>query len=108
MKPSEPEFGVCPVAPLSVRSYPNPFGESAVIKLERSGLCPVRTGTGNLQSARTSASAPFLPRYWITGSITWDGQGDEQGLSVANGVYFLRAYSGNRSLATHKILKLQR
>lgn len=106
MNPSEPEFGVCPVAPLSVRSYPNPFGESAVIKLE--GLAYAQTAPElaiyNLRGQRIRS---FPATLLDTGSITWDGR-DEQGVSVANGVYFLRAFSGNRSLATHKILKLQR
>ncbi|HNQ43117.1 MAG TPA: FlgD immunoglobulin-like domain containing protein, partial [Candidatus Cloacimonadota bacterium] len=104
--PTDTEAGVTSATAVKLRSYPNPFGQDTVIRLE--GLTKASQQPDlaifNLRGQRVR----MYPGATLQDStITWDGR-DEQGLPVANGVYFIRAFQGAKALATHKVLKLKR
>ncbi len=71
---------------LAARAEPNPFHDSAVLRLAAGGATPTRL---EIFGADGRLVRTFGELKTVDGGITWDGRGDN-GQAVPSGVYFYR------------------
>lgn len=83
-------------------NYPNPFNSSTSINFEISATSTVELIIYNSlgQKIKHLANRMFFPGSY---SINWDGR-DEEGRSVASGVYFYRFIAGESTISKKMIL----
>ena len=90
-----------PVADARVTSYPNPFNSRATIQLNGFGDDgPVKIAIYDLLGRKVKS---FDLRDADDGFAVWDGK-DDYGLTVASGVYLIRASSSAHTAITKTIL----
>jgi len=90
---------VIPV-PFNINAYPNPFNSEVNIRFDSKDNALVETSVYNIRGQLIKAFGNSRNT-----SITWDGK-DNQGKSVSNGIYFIKATQDGKSISK-KVIKIK-
>lgn len=85
-----------------IRSWPNPFSESANIHLKFPSSAPLRVSIYNLRGAKIRDLYDDITKAGDL-SLVWDGK-DQKATAQAAGIYFLKAEFAGQS-QVHKLIK---
>ena len=85
-----------------IRSWPNPFSESANIHLKFPSSAPLKVSIYNLRGAKIRGLYDGLTKAGDL-SLVWDGK-DHKATAQAAGIYFLKAEFAGQS-QVHKLIK---
>lgn len=85
-----------------IRSWPNPFSETANIHLKLPGSAPLKISIYNLRGAKIRDLFDDIAKAGDL-NFVWDGK-DHRAIPQAAGIYFLKAESAGHS-QVHKLIK---
>ena len=87
-----------PTPKLNIAIHPNPFRQCASISLDKMDSAPVTLEIYNLKGQKVYT---LYDGNLAAGSYSFSWQGcDDSGAALSSGIYFIKAYSGNRTKIT--------